>query len=69
MLHVLKAALVVCMVQNEPDDTYLVVCQGQRERMEMAAVDTIERRALGAFCKAYEYQSKEDVTSFVVVCE
>lgn len=70
MLMVLKAALVICSVELEMDDTYFALCSGRRELMEPAILKQVEQDKMGAFCKAYEYtQWAEGYQSFVVVCE
>lgn len=69
MLMLAKAALVLCTVELEADDTYFAVCQGRREYMEAEVVRQIEQTHMGAFCVAYEYGVFESYPSFVAVCE
>ena len=69
MLMLAKAALVLCTVELEADDTYFAVCQGRREGMEAEVVRIVERTKMGAFCTPYEYGVFEGFPAFVVVCE
>jgi len=69
MLMLAKAALVLCTVELEADDTYFAVCQGRRDQMEAEIIRIVEQDKMGAFCTAYEYGVFEGSPSFVVVCE
>lgn len=70
MLMLLKAALVICTVELEEDDTYFSVCSGRRERMESTILGQIEKDKMGTFCTVYTYTEwKEGYQSFVAVCE
>ena len=69
MLMLLKAAMLVCSMDLESDDTYFAVCEGRREGMEETVVKMTEQQGIGIFCQAYEYDTVGDAVSFVVVCQ
>ena len=70
MFMLLKAALVLCTVELESDDTYFALCTGRRELMESAILTYVEKDKMGAFCKVYTYTEwEEGHQSFIVVCE
>jgi len=69
MLTTLYAALVVCSVELESDDTYFAVCEGRRSLMAVEAVKQVETGHMGTFCVAYDYEELGDSATFVIVCD
>lgn len=70
MLMLLKAALVICTVELEADDTYFALCEGRQELMEARIQSILEKDKMGTFCTVYTYTEwKEGYQSFVTVCE
>jgi len=68
-LFLAKAALVLCTVELEADNTYFAVCQGRYNLMVAEATRVVEQNRMGSFCTAYDYEAVGDMASFVVVCE
>lgn len=69
MLSVVTTALVTCAVSQEIDGTYFATCWGRREIMESYLTEQVEKKLLGGYCVAYDYQTNPDSVDFVVVCE
>ena len=70
MMMLLKAALVVCTVELEADDTYFALCSGRPEHMEESILKLIEQDHMDSFCNVYTYTEwAEGHQSFVAVCE